>query len=104
MPTSVALTPRFESFARDRCAALISFGLRDLADDPARPGVSARTEISSGLFSYHLRFSRRRAATGLVQVEHPRHLVTFRIATDGAVEIVRLLHDAMDFDHHVPRD
>lgn len=90
--------------ARDRYAALISVGLHDLADDPARLGVSARTEISSALFSYHLRFSRRRASTNFGQVKHPRHLVMFRVATNGAVEIVRLLHDGMDFDRHVPRD
>ncbi|HEY0468480.1 MAG TPA: type II toxin-antitoxin system RelE/ParE family toxin, partial [Polyangiaceae bacterium] len=31
-----------------------------------------------------------------------QHVVFYRIRPDGAVEIVRLLHDTVDFDRHLP--
>jgi len=39
----------------------------------------------------------------LKRVRRPRHLLLFRIGTDVAIEIVRLLRDAMELERHVPR-
>ena len=45
-----------------------------------------------GILSYHIKQPGRDA----------RHIVFFRINSAGSVEIVRFLHDSMDFDQHLP--
>jgi toxin ParE1/3/4 len=68
---------------------LIKEGLNAIAADPecgkvrtARPGV----------LSYHIRQPGRAA----------RHVLFYRLRSSGVVEIIRLLHDSMDFDRHLP--
>jgi toxin ParE1/3/4 len=80
-------------YTRDRWARayrdLIREALKSIAADPkcgklrgARPGI----------LSHHIKLPGRNA----------RHVVFYRISRDGAVEIVRVLHDTMDFDQHLP--
>jgi toxin ParE1/3/4 len=33
-----------------------------------------------------------------------RHLILFRVVPDGAVEVLRFLHDAMDLPRYLPAD
>ncbi|MGG4615968.1 type II toxin-antitoxin system RelE/ParE family toxin, partial [Pseudomonas aeruginosa] len=33
----------------------------------------------------------------------PRHFVLYRLATDQVLEVVRVLHDSMDLDQHLPQ-
>jgi toxin ParE1/3/4 len=51
----------FGEGARSRYGALVATALKDLLDDPERPESLARPELQSGVRSYHLRHSRRRA-------------------------------------------
>ena len=52
--------------------------------------------------TYHLLYSRDRVPKATGRVGKPRHFLLFRIATDGCLEIGRVLHDSMDLKRHVP--
>ena len=88
----------FGATGRTRYEALIASALIDLRTDPTRTGVSPRNDIGAGAYTYHLASSRKRVTTGQ-RVAQPRHLVVFRV-TSSAIEVARLLHDAMDFVQH----
>ncbi|MFN3166570.1 MAG: type II toxin-antitoxin system RelE/ParE family toxin [Phycisphaeraceae bacterium] len=36
--------------------------------------------------------------------QNARHLIIYRIASDGLIEVGRLLHDAADIERHLPED
>ena len=59
----------------------------DLRGSRAVPGVA-------GVRAYHLRLCRKRIKQG-GRVGQPRHLVVYRVARDGVVEIIGLAHDRM---------
>jgi toxin ParE1/3/4 len=71
-------------------AALIGEALVAIATDP-RCGKPL-DELFPGLRAYSIRQPGRPA----------RHIVFYRVRATGTVELVRLLHDAMDFKKHVP--
>jgi len=84
-----------------RYDALFTQALRDIADDPERPGSQQRAELAEGVRVYHLRFSRDRARSALGIVKHPRHFLVYR-CHDRAIELLRILHDARDLQQHIP--
>ncbi len=92
----------FGDAARRRYAALIVQAIEDLTVDPARVGVETRPEIAAGVQTYHLAHSRNRVAPAAGRVITPRHFAIFRLRSDSAVEIVRVLHDSMDLARHLP--
>ncbi|MCT5390434.1 type II toxin-antitoxin system RelE/ParE family toxin, partial [Pseudomonas aeruginosa] len=55
----------------------------------------------AGLRSIHLVYCRSMPNVG--KVVRPRHFVFFRVATDQVLEVVRVLHDSMDLDQHLPQ-
>ena len=59
----------------------------DLRGSRAVPGVA-------GVRAYHLRPGLKRVEQG-GRVGQPRHLVAYRVARDGVVEIIGLAHDRM---------
>jgi toxin ParE1/3/4 len=65
-----------------------------LSEGPSTPGARFRPEVGQCLHTLHVAGTRRRA----------RHLVLFRVAGDGLIEIVRILHDGMDLSRHLPPD
>ncbi|HEU4410579.1 MAG TPA: type II toxin-antitoxin system RelE/ParE family toxin [Polyangiaceae bacterium] len=71
---------------------LIRAALRAVAATPRRG--KPRPALGPGLFAYHIGQPGRPA----------RHVLFYRVGADAtdAVEIVRLLHDAMDFGRHLP--
>jgi toxin ParE1/3/4 len=76
-------------------ADTLAAALEALSDGPATIGVKPRSAIGSGLFTLHVARGNRRG----------RHVVLFRVADKGrtrTVEVLRLLHDAMDLDRHIP--
>lgn len=93
---------RFGEAARLRYEALIVAAIRDIAEDPSRPGSAERPELGAGARSWHLRYSRESVRTGAGVVRQPRHFIIFRIDTSGSVEIARILHDAMELQRHRP--
>ena len=76
-------------------AETISAALNDLAAGPTIVGARKRDDILKGIFTLHVA---RKARKG-------RHFVMFRVgrAPDREViEVLRLLHDAMDLQRHLP--
>jgi toxin ParE1/3/4 len=76
------------------CAATLSAALEALADGPKTAGVQRRDDIARGLMVLHVARKRRKG----------RHFVIFRAGRDGMqqyVEVLRVLHDAMDVQAHL---
>ena len=74
-------------------AATLDAALAALITGPGVAGARRRSDIGPDLWSLHVARQRR---TG-------RHVVIFR-APDGAavIEVLRVLHDAMDLPRHLP--
>jgi toxin ParE1/3/4 len=64
----------------------------ELADGPDVSGSKARDEIMSGLRTVHVARQGRRGS----------HLLMYRVAPEATIEIVRILHDRMDLQRHLP--
>jgi toxin ParE1/3/4 len=78
-------------------AEAIAMALETLTDGPDVPGVRARDEILRGHLTLHVA---RRGRTA-------RHFIMFRFekAEDGGIiEVLRILHDAMDFSPRPPSE
>ncbi len=76
-------------------AETLSRAMEALAGGPTVLGARARDEIAKGLFTLHVAREGRKG----------RHFVLFRVGGDQgeeAIEVLRLLHDAMDLRRHVP--
>ena len=71
---------------------LLIDALAALGDGPDIPGSAARDEIAPGLRTLHVS---RRGRPG-------RHFILYRAGQGRVVEILRILHDAMDLARHVP--
>lgn len=95
---------QFGDQARQRYQALILAALRAIADTPYRIGSYERDELAPGLRSYHLIHSRQQAKQPHGAVKSPRHIVFYRVASADVIEVVRLLHDAMEGQLHLPND
>lgn len=91
-----------EAFGADAAITynrLIRRAFEDLLDDPCRTG-SAALNLSEGSYRlYAIRHSVERAPR-VARVRKPRHVVIFR-ADDERLEVVRVLHDAMDPQRHL---
>jgi toxin ParE1/3/4 len=71
-------------------AALIA-----LRDGPDTPGVKRRDEIGKDLCTLHIARDKRRG----------RHFILFRVRREALpprIEVLRILHDAMDLARHLP--
>jgi toxin ParE1/3/4 len=76
-------------------AETLSAALNDLAAGPTVTGARERNDIAEGLSTLHVARKGRKG----------RHFVMFRIGHDqgrGVIEVLRLLHDAMDLQRHLP--
>jgi toxin ParE1/3/4 len=94
---------KFGKAAQARYRALIKQAVRDIAEDPERPGSKERPELMvAGARTYHLQFSKSRA-TGSV-VKEPRHILLYRRHADGAIEVARVLDDVRDLQRHLPQE
>lgn len=71
----------------------VAAALARLARGPAVPGARAREEIGAGVRSLHVG-------------ARSRHVVLFRVGSEAArtLEVLRILHDAMDLARHVPEE
>lgn len=95
---------QFGDKARLRYQALILTALQDIAGMPYRIGSHDRDELAPGLRSYHLIYSRQQAKQSHGTVKSPRHVMFYRVTGDEVIEVVRLLHDAMEVQLHLPND
>jgi toxin ParE1/3/4 len=64
----------------------------ELVDGPDVAGSRARDEIMPGLRTLDVARHGRRG----------RHFLMYRVATKRTIEIVRILHDRMDLQRHIP--
>ncbi|MCE1118738.1 MULTISPECIES: type II toxin-antitoxin system RelE/ParE family toxin [Pseudomonas] len=90
----------FGEGARHRYQQLLQAALNALLEDPERLGSKARSDIFPGLISLHLYHCRSAVASH--RVIKPRHIVLHRLVTNQALEIVRILHNAMEISRHPP--
>ncbi|WP_166144930.1 type II toxin-antitoxin system RelE/ParE family toxin [Methylosinus sp. RM1] len=75
--------------------ATLMDALAELTQGPNVAGSVRRDEILPGVRTLHLaRRGRRRG----------RHFIMYRVAEGKVVEVLRILHDAMDLARHVPPD
>ena len=77
-------------------ASLMRHAYKLLQENPKRPGVHHREDLSGAPFLFHLRHARRRGQSP----KHPRHFILFR-HDKQRVHVLRVLHDSMDIDQHV---
>ena len=76
-------------------AETISAALNDLAAGPTIVGARKRDDILKGIFTLHVARKGRKG----------RHFVMFRVGRAPereVIEVLRLLHDAMDLQRHLP--
>ena len=79
--------------AATRYSRLIVAAMTAVDDAPALTG-SREVPSVAGVRSLHLRSARRFVAREH-RVGEPRHLIVYRVALDGVVEILGLVHDRM---------
>jgi len=76
-------------------AETLSVALNDLAAGPTVTGARERSDIAKGISTLHVARKGRKG----------RHFVMFRTGHDQGrevIEVLRLLHDAMDLQRHLP--
>lgn len=76
-----------------RYRLLLEQAIDDVATDPHRAGVT-RVGESGDVLIYHSRHARSRTPPRQ-RVGRPRHVIVFKVRGDD-IEVLRVLHDAMD--------
>ena len=89
---------QFGTLAADRYGILIRQALRDVLEDPTRPGTKPRPDLAPHAYIYHLSFSRERVPGE--RVKAPRHFLLYRHLNES-IEFARLIHDSRDLAQHV---
>ena len=88
---------RFGVAQADAYLSLINEALDALREGPQTLGVRPRSEIATGLHTFHVGRNDRRG----------RHLILFRVGEHNGrplVAVGRILHDSMDIVRHLPVD
>lgn len=75
--------------------------LRDIRDDPDRPASQERPELGAQVRSYRIELSKERSGTG---IKSPRHVVFYTLQFEDEVFVLRILHDRMKPDRHLPKN
>lgn len=89
-----------EHFGEDQAdiyAQTLLVALDALKKGPVLTGVKVRDKLSKGVLTLHAARSGRKA----------RHLIVFRAESDRdekIIQVLRILHDAMDIQLHLPSD
>ena len=79
---------------RRRYAALLTIAMLKVANDQEGPTARDRADVARGIRSFHLRHAR--AGDPLAKVRRPVHILYYRVARLGVIEIVRVLHERME--------
>jgi toxin ParE1/3/4 len=90
---------RWGAEGRQRYAAVLAAAMRQVADQPGGPLTKKRPELRSGIRSFHVRYTRRSAEDATVR--GPVHVLYYRVAQEGVIEIVRVLHERMEPSRHL---
>jgi toxin ParE1/3/4 len=84
--------------AAHRYRALLEVALLAIMEDPELHGSKQVEGFDGKVRLYHLRHSRRSAPVGGLIVKNPRHFIVYRAMEERAIELLRVLHERMDFD------
>jgi toxin ParE1/3/4 len=90
---------RWGDQSRRRYAAVLADAMRQVAVEPDGPFTRKRPDLRSGIRSLHVRYARRSAESA--RVRRPVRILYYRIAQEGVIEIVRVLHERMDPNRHI---
>jgi len=74
------------------CRDTLVQAINELTNGPDVAGSRPRDEIMAGLRTIHIARGGRRGS----------HFLMYRAAPNSTIEIVRILHDRMDLQRHVP--
>lgn len=86
---------KFGSSARLRYATLLVTAMGDLAANPDHPNAVTMRIGRRGVRLYHVGHSRRQVPKPPGSVAKPRHLIVARVADDGVLEVLGLVHERM---------
>jgi toxin ParE1/3/4 len=86
---------RFGEQGQVRYSALIVAAMADVADDPGQALVDWRRLSRVDVGIYRIVHSRDRVPDPPGRVREPRHALVFRVAEDGLVDILGIIHDRM---------
>jgi toxin ParE1/3/4 len=92
----------FGADAQSRYERLLAAAFDLISLDPRR--LRPRAEVRQGLSVFHLALARARARKDGPTVGDPRYLLVCRFVEPDTIEVVRVLHDAMDLARHLPPD
>ncbi|HVE11563.1 MAG TPA: type II toxin-antitoxin system RelE/ParE family toxin [Paraburkholderia sp.] len=75
-------------------ATTVSMALQELTTGPKLAGIATRDDIAPGLLALHVARKRRKG----------RHFILLRVAESSkrVIDVLRILHDAMDLPRHEP--
>jgi toxin ParE1/3/4 len=90
---------RWGAAGRQRYAAVLAAAMRQVAAEPDGPLTKNRPDLRSGIRSFHVRHARRSAQGATVR--RPVHVLYYRVAQAGVIEIVRVLHERMEPSRHL---
>ncbi len=90
---------RLGDAVRSRYQDLLQATFQSLVDDPELNESTSRDDLSPGVRSLHLAFNFLEMTDG--RMIRPRHIVFYRTGADQIVEILRVLHDAMEVAHQL---
>lgn len=85
--------------ARHRYASILATAMRAIAAEPDGPLTRVRADLFPGLRSFHVRYAA--AGDPKAKVRQPVHVIYYRVAGPGVIEILRVLHERMDPSRHV---
>ena len=90
---------RWGTDGRQRYAAVLADAMRQVAAEPDGPLTKKRPDLRSGVRSFHIRYARRSREGA--RVRRPVHVLYYRVAEEGVIEVVRVLHEKMDPSRHL---
>jgi toxin ParE1/3/4 len=90
---------RWGAEGRQRYAAVLADAMRQVAAEPGGPLTRKRPDLRSGIRSFHVRHVRR--SIERAKVRRPVHVLYYRVAEEGVIEIIRVLHERMEPSRHV---
>lgn len=97
-----ASAERWGAEGRRRYAAALVGAMREVASHPEGPLTRPRAALAAGLRSFHIRHAPVNGPAS--KVKHPVHVLYYRIAPQGIIEIVRVLHERMEPSRHLVAD
>jgi toxin ParE1/3/4 len=90
---------RWGAEGRHRYAAVLAAAMRQVAAEPDGPLTRKRPDLRSGIRSFHVRHARRSGEGA--KVRRPVHVLYYRVAQVGVIEIIRVLHERMEPSGHL---